>query len=597
MQTTAPFNIPCPTIVEVFRNNHPFYVPKYQRGYAWEEDEISDFITDIKELLDQTNPSKPHFMGGLVHVAIPTTNIVSRKHEIVDGQQRMATFSLTISAILSGLNILISASTDSTIKEFYNGYSDEIREAFLVYNDMSDTGRVEEPKLRLSRTDETFFRALVNGTDASPSRESHRLLQKAYNTIYRELIAPIIENADTVKDKLKDLINLYKTISDRCIVIYITSEDRREAYRLFSILNDRGRNLTDGDLLRASTLEILEGNTAVQNEVEQLWDDILDGKAEDIARYLKAYFPSVTGERAPNKDLFDTYEKEFLQNPTHTSTRDFVFALHQDKPVFDAIRQGEWPFPNNSTASAWERDRLNRLVNVLRHEAAHPLLLSAVKLGEKKFTAVVQLLERFVFRYITIVKAHPSPLYKPYNDTAKKMRERTQTYEVRSLKAKLVKLIQDRASDNSFQSNLLTKLEYSDNTARNREIRHFFSTLESYRSWYQRGARRQPRPDTMMVFEMNEITIEHIYPDNAEAADQDIQMEPLKQKLANLTIMNVSDNSALGNSNFSIKKVEYKKSNVGLTQRLSLFQNWTPTEFETREKELVQMALAVFKIT
>ena len=218
-------------------------------------------------------------------------------------------------------------------------------------------------------------------------------------------------------------------------------------------------------------------------------------------------------------------------------------------------------------------------------------------MGEKKFTAVIQLLERFVFRYITIVKAHPSPLYKPYNDTAKKMRERPQTYEVRSLKDKLARLIQDRASDNSFQSNLLTKLEYSDNSARNREIRHFFSTLESYRGWYQRGARRQPKPDTMIVFEINETTIEHIYPNNAEAADLDIQMEPLKHKLANLTIMNVSDNSVIGNSNFSMKKVEYKKSSVGLTQCLSLFQNWTPTEFKTRENELVQMALAVFKIT
>ena len=67
----------------------------------------------------------------------------------------------------------------------------------------------------------------------------------------------------------------------------------------------------------------------------------------------------------------------------------------------------------------------------------------------------------------------------------------------------------------------------------------------------------------MTVFAMNETTIEHIYPNNAEAANQDIQMEPLKQKLANLTIMiYVSDNSVIGNSNFSTKKVEYKNSTV-----------------------------------
>jgi Protein of unknown function (DUF1524) len=149
-----------------------------------------------------------------------------------------------------------------------------------------------------------------------------------------------------------------------------------------------------------------------------------------------------------------------------------------------------------------------------------------------------------------------------------------------------------------FGTNLVAKLEYSDNTVRKREIRHFLSTLESYRRWYERSPRRRypPTPDTMTVFDVAAITLEHIYPDNAPASQQDPAMELMKHHLANLTIMAASDNSVIGNANFAAKKAEFARSGVGLTRRLDSFANWTTAEFQTRENELVQMALAVFNI-
>jgi hypothetical protein len=583
---------------EVFRNHYPFFVPKYQRGYAWEAEEVADFINDVKALRVRTRPRNPHFMGGMVNVYIPAANSVSRRHEVVDGQQRMATVSLAMSNIMSGLSNLASRSTDPAISGACTAKREEIREAFLDYKETQGANRVYVPKLELSRRDEPFFRFLLSGTTTAPSRESHRRLQYAYDAIGRELIEPIIAGAGTETDIFDALVELYKTISEDCVVIHVVSQNRQEAYRLFSVLNDRGRNLTDGDLLRARTLELLESDTVVQDAVERLWDDILDGTAEEITKYLKAFFPSVTGRRAPNNHLFDTYQREFLNTPTAASIRDFVSTLAENKPAFSAILQGEWPFASAPTATAWDRDRLHRLVNVLRHEAAHPLLLSAVKLGERKFIQVVRLLERFVFRYITIVGAHPSPLYGPYYAEAKRMRARPRTYQIRSLQSQLAALTVARAPDHAFQTNLVAKLEYSDNTVRNREIKHFLSTLESHRRWYERLTRRRypPTPDTMTVFDVAAITIEHIYPNNAPPAQQDPTMEPLKHRLANLTIMASSDNSVIGNANFAAKKVEFARSSVGLTRRLDSFANWTTAEFQTRENELVQMALTVFNI-
>lgn len=590
------FNIPSPSIGEVFRNHHPFYVPKYQRGYAWESEEITDFINDIKDLRDQSGVVKPHFMGGIVQVHVPVANMVSRKHEVVDGQQRMATVSLAMGAILKGLNLLATESSDTTFINSCNAYAEEITEAFLSYKEMQEGARVDVAKFELSKTDNPYFQAILNRVSMAPVRESHHRLQTAYDTLYAELVKTIVESSLAEIAQRDALVHLYRRISEGCVVINIVSQSKQEAYRLFSVLNDRGRNLTDGDLLRAFTLESLEGTPAIQNQVEGLWDVILDGKPEDIIKFLKAYFPSVTGRRAPTKDMFDTFKQEFWSNTSSTGIRDIVIALHDDKPIFDAIRNAEWPFLNNSTATAWDKDRLKRLVGTLRHEAAHPLLLSAVKLGEKKFIQVVLLLERFVFRYITVVGAHPSPLYSPYYSEAKKMRTQPRTYNIKSLTLALSALISARAPDIRFTDNLITKFEYSDNTSRNREMRYFLSTLESYNRWYTRGGRTKLTPDRMNVYDIAAITLEHIYPDNALEADKIVSMESRKHQLANLTIMSESDNSVIGNASFLDKKVEFRNSSVGLTKRLADFTQWTTVEMDIRINELKLMALAVFKI-
>ena len=593
------FNIPSPSIADVFRNHHPFYVPKYQRGYAWNTEEVADFINDIKQLQDKTGSPEPHFMGGIVHVNIPAANVVSRKHEVVDGQQRMATVSLAMAAILEGLTFLSDKSKSDSLKGRCSAFSEEIRETFLVYKETQGATRVDVPKLTLSKKDEPFFRSIIDGTTSNPSRESHKLLRSAFDELYKELIAPIIEGKGTLTKKLSALTDLYRTISEKCVVIHIVSRNRTEAYRLFSVLNDRGRNLTDGDLLRARTLELLENNQKIQDEIEKLWDEILDWSPENVVKFLKAYFPSVTGRRAASKSLFDSYQNEFLPSSISATgvkkTKEFVKALDINKPAFDLIRQGEWPFVGGSVSKAWDRDRLHRLVVVMRHELAHPLLLSACTLGEKKFIQVVRLLERFVFRYITVVGAHPSPLYGPYNSQAKAMRDSGGSYNVNTkLKSELSKLLIQRAPDDAFRANLIAKFEYSDNNQRNREIRHFLSTLESYRRWVERGAKKTPTPDTMTVFDVAATTIEHIYP--ATADKKVASMEKLKNRLGNLTIMAESDNTVIGNAEFALKKTEFANSSVGLTKRLAKFKAWNATNLKLREKELIQLAIAVFKI-
>lgn len=592
------FNIPSPSFSQVFQNSFPFYIPKYQRGYAWEREEVDDFIKDIRALIAASNLAETHFMGGLVHVSLPAANVVSRNHEIVDGQQRMVTFSLAILAILNGLRQVSESSKKLDTKNLCAVHAEQIREAFLEYKDIEGGRRVTLPKLTLSHTDNSFFRELMIGGNPVPTRESHSLMRDAYTMIENELVVPLLSAELSEEDALQKLLNLYRTLSERCVVIHIVSRDRPEAYRLFSVLNDRGRSLSAGDLLRARTLEILEGETSSQDTVEAYWDKILDVNADKTEKYLRTFFPSSTGSRAPSKDLYGTFKKEFLTDNLQLEERTvaLVTSLAKDKTAYCSIIDGEWPFESgNNGASNWSKDRLHRLVNILRHEAAHPLLLSAVYLGERKFCEVVHLIEKFAFRYITICGAHPSPIYAPYNEEALRMRSEGPAYSVASLQARLATLINARAADVNFIELLHAKLQYSDNSSNNRIIRHFLSTIESYKRSYDRNDAKLTANE-MIVFDVSLTTIEHIYNRNTQVSLQNTELEPIKNSLVNLTLMAANDNSILGSPPFVDKRPEYLQSQVGITRDLASYADWTLVETQSRAVQLNNLALKVFSL-
>lgn len=592
------FNIPTQKLGEVFRNQYPFHVPRYQRGYAWDQDEITDFLKDIADIRASQGGTASHFMGGLVHVYLQAANAVSRVHEVVDGQQRMATFTLLIAAITRGIEAL-SVQARGAARKNCDAHKEELEEAYLFYKETEKGQRVYKPKLVMSKVDKEFFAGVINNCNEAATRETHEKIRRAYKKIESELISPVVE--DTVKklpNKLKDLVALAKLVADNFIVIHIVSQSRKEAYRLFSVLNDRGRNLSDGDLLRARTLEFTEADQNVQSQIELLWDRILDGSEEEIEKFLRAYYPSTLGKRAPSNGLFDAYEEGYLRGKNPSEILLFVRTLNIEKAVFDAVSRGLWPFKAaSSSATNWDHDRLDRLVNVLRHEAAHPLLMAAVKLGEKKFRELLWFLERFVFRYINITGAHPGPIYGPYYAESVEMRKSPTMYSTDTLRQKLKSLIEKRAPDQQFIEALKARLQYSDDAARNRLIKHFLTTIEAYRASADKAhSGKKLKPSTMTVFDLASTTLEHIYPQNAPVSSQDPALELSKSRLGNLTVLAGADNSQLGNAAFSAKKALFASSGVTMNRELSKLPAWSQKSLEAREKRIGDLAVSVFSL-
>lgn len=55
-------------ISELLSSRSPAVVPQYQRAYAWEDDQVTDLINDVKLLLPTPTKSRGHFYGGMVAI-------------------------------------------------------------------------------------------------------------------------------------------------------------------------------------------------------------------------------------------------------------------------------------------------------------------------------------------------------------------------------------------------------------------------------------------------------------------------------------------------------------------------------------------------
>jgi hypothetical protein len=601
--TVKPASLSIGTLLE---DRSPFYVPRYQRAYAWEDDEVDDFVRDLRDLWGGASRSPSHFFGGMV--AIETTEHAKEaralSHEVVDGQQRLATFCLTLARIESAAAVLSSAAQavgETGTARSLGTFAKETRERYLYYRryDIDRGKEYDAPRLRLSRGDDDKFQALLAGNTFNNSRDSHRLLDEANEQVDADLIRPIIAAADTTKDKLKALRRLRAACVDDSFVIHIVCSDKRSGYQLFSVLNDRGEALSDADLLRSLTLEHLERFDRIQEETAGIWDELLASPAADVRAFLKAYYPSKTGERS-HKGLFDDIADRFFpQSAKNTAEasqiRDAVAELREEFETFTDLTNGDWPYPASPAASGWQRDRLRRLVVVLKHELALPLLLAAARTGnDKDFAELVWILEVFAFRYKNICGGHASRPGREYYAEAKALREQSgKPHTWHRLRTALRLMITSVADNVRFQEDLKDKLQYNYRSQR-AHISELLTTLESFGPWLRGGASGSPKWSALAVFDLAAADLEHIYPQNPVSADA--ALEPLKNCLGNLTFWDKGDNRTAGNAPFAKKKSIYARSNVVLTSALGKLTNWTSVDLNKREKELLEDALKVFRL-
>lgn len=588
------------TIGELLHDRNPFEVPKYQRAYAWTDDELEDFEEDANRLIAsrQAGAEASHFYGGLVSVLkVGQQNARGHTYDVVDGQQRLATFVITLRLVFDALKDLAERAVtenNATIERQADALADEMLKDYLQYSErMPDGTRDLRYRLKLSLADGDFFIDLLNGKNPSTTRDSHERLALAYSHLKKRLIAGPLSKLADLEEQFIYLDTLQHVLLEDAYVIHIVAENADDAYQLFSVLNDRGRMLTDADLLRSLTLQLTESHQATQTAVANAWDTILSRDMADADRFLRAYYPSRTGLRAPKVKMWHEYRTRWLEELTPEEVLTHVRDLERHVVLFRSLAAGDWPY-EPASAGMWERDRLSRLVNTLKHDLALPLLLAASdSLSEASFSTLVQLIERFAFRYKNIGGGHAGAASREYYDAAVDIR--AGAFDIESLQSRLKALIDRASPDDVFKANLEAKLDYS-TVAQRSNIKYFLTTLNDYYSWVQRGASGPPNPDRTQVLDLAFIDIEHIYPRSPRSGDEDKQLDEMVDNLQNLTFWAQSDNRSAQNAPFREKVDNYRHSASRLTNSLVELQTWNSEAAIKRLQSLLEDACAVFRI-
>lgn len=596
---------------DLFKYEPAYRVPAYQRSYSWEQLEIEDFIRDLEECYNKRkyDIAIVHFFGQIVCIEDKmqgTHNLTY--YELVDGQQRIATFILLIVSLKKIYESIITDISQDALSYsnqigILNNRILDLTARYLFFKKEVNEDFQELNVLELSNRDITYFNSFIKNTESEPIKQSHKLIKNAFEMIYQKVDQ--LTNTGSLKDRIGNLKTIEQILeSDFCILSMIT-DDRKAAFKLFQVLNNRGKNLTEGDLLRAESLRILESHQTHQTIVEEAWNNILSDMPLFTERYLRAIYGSYRGQKASANSLFNEFLEYFIPeyafeqiNPNNANDIQLkIKKVENDIVTLRKINAGLWPYESRPPIEHWDRNRIYLLIHAFDHNECLPYLLAASTLDQKVFDKIISVLERFVFRYLIICNQYIGDLIAIYHEEAKNIRDNQTTYNANILISRL-KPLQEKTDEEMFCRHL-DELKYQKTGGKsNKPLKYFLLNIEYYYRWYNMGAIGIPNcMDKERVYDFGDSTIEHIYPHNAEGITINLELEPLKNTLGNLTILGNTDNRTGDNDGFEEKKSIFKESSMKMNRDyIANLPSWTEANVEERTLLLKQMACKIFVI-
>lgn len=225
--------------VTIFDTKVHYVIPRYQRAYAWEDKEIVQLIDDINDI----NLSDNYYIGSLVVSKIQGKPEV---YEVVDGQQRLTTLFLLLQYLVSeGVlegELGQTLSFDCRSKSKYT---------------LSNIQQILADKKHSADYEENIDQSILNGIKA----------------IRQKFTSDKGLNKNDFVSRLQHVI-LYR----------IEVPEHTDLNRYFEIMNTRGEQLEQHDILKARLMKFLN-NRKEQELFSRIWN-----ACSDMTGYVQMHF-------------------------------------------------------------------------------------------------------------------------------------------------------------------------------------------------------------------------------------------------------------------------------------------------------------------
>lgn len=272
-----------------------YQIPSYQRPYAWDKDQISDLIEDLTESY-RNDKEAQYFCGSLVIAR----GANSERYDIIDGQQRLTTFTILACVIRDFYIDNLGAENKDRIQDsIYDKYDKDKHKLKFLTDERYQT-TFESSVLR-----ENVLQERLKEVKKPQDIKDNRYLQNAYY-LKERLKEAISENNIDINDFVSWLYT-------EVILTRIECPDEESAIRIFNVLNDRGMPLSPVDILKSSLMQSLDKEH--REAFKTTWQEIMSNlKTMGFSMYdtLNAYLYYAIADNPKgrlDKDLKTYFEK------------------------------------------------------------------------------------------------------------------------------------------------------------------------------------------------------------------------------------------------------------------------------------------------
>jgi len=612
-------------LLALFEKKARLEVPLFQRQYVWSREHQweplwEDICRKFSERLEGRLDAPVHFLGAMVldQKLTPSTHVERR--QVIDGQQRLTTFQLFISAF----------------RDFCReqGCEDLANEAenYTFNRGMMANPKVDKFKVWPTQRDQAQFSDAVTSGSRAAVEQKHPLTRRKHAKKYEprprmieaylyfhDMITefflgsgdePPLANETDIAMRLEEC---FQTLKSALQVVVIDLDQGDDAQVIFETLNARGEPLLPADLLR----NYIFLRAARQNEPqEELYETYWSAFDEPFWR------EEVRQGRLnrPRSDLFMQHfltSRQLMDIPIKHLFVEYRFWIERTKPflsVRDELETVARQGAQFRRLSSPEKDDivapLVRFLEVFDVGTCIPLLLMIMEenVSDAEWNPIARDLESFIVRR-AIFGSGTKNYNRLFLSVAKTLkRSGVNAENFRKALSEFGGSASGWPNDQDFTSAWLTNHAYQ--LLNNAKIVHILRRI----SESMHSAQQEP------ISFHGPLTVEHILPQSwvanwplangssglnswelYTAMSDDPRLEATRrrnaalQTMGNLTLLTQSLNSSVSNAVWANKKEAILDATLlPITQRLRRYDSWNEDSITQRGKELLNEALKIW---
>lgn len=542
-----------------------YRIPRFQRPYSWDRDNISDFWDDT--IVDK---EADYFIGSTV-----VFEAGGDTFGVVDGQQRLTTITMILCALRNALKKEGFSDLAAGIHQLIERCNIDNKSQYILSTESSFPYFQEyiqkfgDPDIEIRAGDE-------EKNIESAFSQITTYIDEAVNSVKSNTTL----NKGTKRERIKELL---VSIRDKILglkLIFVELDDEDDAYVVFETLNTRGKDLSVADLVKNHLTRLIKpGNVRVDTSKIQ-WERILTtikgSEADiDVEGFLHHYWLS-KHDYVTVKKLFKEVKKTVRKDNAHTVLNELEDEARTYRVIHDTASR-KWKREERDIKQALDAFSLFRVKQQV------PMVLSVMrdynagKLKIKDVKKILRAIENFHFVFTAVTSQRSSGgISQMYASAARRLVNVAKKEDKLKVLTELYNKIRDKIpSFQEFEANFKEIYFTSNYTKQNKLVRYILSRIDAHHN-------------SARVIDYDAMTVEHLAPQSSVSVSGPNELQI--GQLGNLILVPANLNNKLGNKPFKEKKESLANAGVFLDNIITGASSWDSQQIMRRTKWLASIA-------